>query len=137
VLNRSIPAVPASAQDAGRVSFDQAIKSTLESVVDAVNGTSEAAAAAAAQTNTSTILDALWELDDWDETPSGGTADQPALLTYAKDDREVTATLTWGAAGGEDGNITEVVFAANDTDRTRTLTIAYDADGYVTSKTWS
>ena len=73
---------------------------------------------------------------------SGGTAAQPAI-TYRKNGAEwLRATLTWGTTGGENGNVTVAVYAysANSGgawDTIGTCTIAYDADGNVTTTTWS
>lgn len=73
---------------------------------------------------------------------SGGTAEQPAI-TYRKNGTEwLRATLTWGTTGGENGNVTVAVYAysANSGgawDTIGTCTIAYDANGNVTTTTWS
>ena len=134
MIKAAIPAVPSSAQEHGRVAFDQGLKTAVERVVDAVNGSTTTAVTAEAVA--ASPLANIAALEDWDETPSGGTADEPALLTYTKDGVTVEAALTWGTTGGEDGNITEIVYtSAGATSRTRT--IAYDVDGNVTSITWS
>ena len=116
------------------MAFDQGLKTAVERVVDAVNGNTTAAATAEAAA--ASPLANIAALDGWDMTPSGGTADEPALLTYTQDGVTVEAALTWGATGGEDGNVTEIVYtSAGATSRTQTL--AYDVDGNVTSITWS
>lgn len=139
MINPGIPAVPASAQEAGRTSFDQALKSAVEQLASAVNANSVAAAAAstASADSKNSIIDRIWELDTWPATPSGGTAEQPASVTFAGAEVEATAALTWGTSGGADGNITQIVFSANDTARTRTLDVTYDVNGNVTSTAWS
>lgn len=78
----------------------------------------------------------------FDLAVSGGTADQPALLTYAKGTERVKAALTWGTTGGENGNVTVAVYSyssdsggAYSTIGTKTVT--YDANANVTATTWS
>jgi hypothetical protein len=73
---------------------------------------------------------------------SGGTADQPALLTYSKGTEKIKAALTWGTTGGEAGNITVVAYSYSaDSGSTwatiGTKTITYDANANVTATTWS
>jgi len=78
----------------------------------------------------------------WPLTVSGGTAEQPATLTYANGTERVKAAITWGTTGGEAGNPTVVVYSysansggAYDTIGTKTIT--YDGSGNVTATTWS
>lgn len=78
----------------------------------------------------------------WKMIPSGGTADQPALLTYLKDDQRVEAALTWGTSGGEAGNVTQAIYswstdAGVSYDPLGTETITYDSDSNVVAVTWS
>lgn len=78
----------------------------------------------------------------WNLAATGGTADQPALLTYSKGTERVKAALTWGTTGGEAGNVTviEYSYSANsgtDYDAIGTNTITYDSSGNVTATTWS
>lgn len=73
---------------------------------------------------------------------SGGTASQPALLTYSKGVERVKATLTWGTAGGEAGNVVSSIYSysANSGvayDVIGTKTVTYDGLGNVLSTTWS
>jgi len=73
---------------------------------------------------------------------SGGTADQPALLTYSKSTERVKAALTWGTTGGAAGSVTVAVYSySSDSgstyDTIGTKTITYDASGNVTSTAWS
>lgn len=82
----------------------------------------------------------------WNYTPSGGTADQPAVFLYSKEHASgeweyIKGEVTWGTSGGEDGNVTQVVYSYSTDDITYvamgTKTITYDADGYVTGSSWS
>jgi hypothetical protein len=73
---------------------------------------------------------------------SGGTADQPALLTYTKGTEKIKAALTWGTTGGEAGSVTVAVYSYSaDSGNTwvtiGTKTITYDANANVTATTWS
>jgi hypothetical protein len=78
----------------------------------------------------------------WDYSVSGGTAEQPAI-TYRKNGAEwLRATLTWGTTGGEAGNVTVATYAYSSNsggawDTIGTLTFTYDANGNLTSTTWS
>jgi len=84
----------------------------------------------------------------WNFAKAGGTASQPATITYTYDTTiKVRVTLTWGTTGGEDGNITKAVYefsddtgatwdALDDEDGNYVKTVAYDADGNVTTTTW-
>lgn len=78
----------------------------------------------------------------WGLTPSGGTAEKPAVVVYAKSVERVRATLTWGTTGGETDNVTVAVYeyssnsgGAYSTIGTKTMT--YDASGNVTLTAWS
>lgn len=118
------------------MSFDQALKTALENVVDAVNAldTTPAAEIAAVAIDAERVK--AGALSGWDMVASGGTPDQPTLLTYTLGDAEVTAALTWGTTGGESGNVTVVEYtylAAV----IATRTITYNATGDVTARTWS
>jgi hypothetical protein len=73
---------------------------------------------------------------------SGGTADQPALLTYTKGTEQIKAALTWGTTGGASGSVTVAVYSYSaDSGSTwatiGTKTITYDANANVTSTAWS
>lgn len=73
----------------------------------------------------------------WAMTPSGGTASEPAVITYSKSTDRVRATLTWSG-----GKVTEAVYdfsanAGGAWDAIGTQTIAYDANDNVTGVTWS
>lgn len=78
----------------------------------------------------------------WNMAAAGGTASQPATLTYSKSTERVRATLTWGTSGGEAGSVTQAVYAyssnsGTDYDTIGTKTITYDGNGNVTATTWS
>lgn len=73
---------------------------------------------------------------------SGGSAEQPALLTYSKGTERVKAALTWGTSGGEAGNVTQAVYSySSDSGGSYatigTKTVTYDANANVTATTWS
>ena len=81
------------------------------------------------------------ELVNWDLTPSGGTADQPAVLLYTRATEQVRQTITWGTSGGADGNPTQVVHEYSDDSGSTwstlgTETITYDSSGNVTAIGW-
>ena len=78
----------------------------------------------------------------WPLAVAGGTASQPATLTYSNGTERVRATLTWGTTGGEAGSVTTAVYAyssnsGTDYDTIKTKTITYDASGNVTATAWS
>lgn len=78
----------------------------------------------------------------WNMTPSGGTAEQPATLTYSKGVERIKATLTWGTTGGADGNVTQSVYSYSSNGGTSwdvigTMTVSYDASSNVTGTAWS
>ena len=84
----------------------------------------------------------------WNMAAAGGTASQPATLTFTYDTTiKVRITLTWGTTGGEDGNVTKAVYewsddsgasydALDDEDGNYVQTITYDGDANVTATTW-
>lgn len=85
----------------------------------------------------------------WNLSVSGGTAEQPQYYTYSKGTERVRATLTWGTAGGADGNVLSIVYEYSSNSGTNyavmgdtgyplgKLTISYDPDANVTGTTWS
>lgn len=78
----------------------------------------------------------------WALTPSGGTAEQPAVIVYAKGVERVRATLTWGTTGGAAGNVATAVYEYSANSGTNyssigTKTMTYDAAGNVTLTAWS
>lgn len=73
----------------------------------------------------------------WTYAQSGGSASQPATMTFSKGSERIRYALTWGSAGGADGNVTTAVIAYSsdsgatyDTITTRNPT--YDAAGNCT-----
>lgn len=97
---------------------------------------------------------ALWSMlggaglaPGWAMAPSGGTADQPAVVTFSYLTLRVRQTLTWGTSGGEAGNVVKVVYewsddsgatydALDDESGNYVQTITYDTAGNVTATTW-
>jgi len=86
----------------------------------------------------------LGAMEDWDLTVTAGTgsASEPQYLTYDKGAERLRATLTWGTTGGEDGNVTQSVYAYSSNsgssyDTIGTLAVSYDSNGNVTATTWS
>lgn len=83
------------------------------------------------------LLDVGWEM-----TPNGGTADQPDLLLYSKENQRIRTVLTWGTSGGEDGNVIQAVYswsvdAGVSYTALGTETITYDGDSNVVAIIWS
>jgi hypothetical protein len=73
----------------------------------------------------------------WNMAASGGTAAEPATLTYSKSTERVRASLTWSS-----GKVTVAVYAYSSTsgssyDTIGTNTITYDGSDNVTATTWS
>jgi hypothetical protein len=96
------------------------------------------------QDNQAALRDAVvgGTMAGWAMTPSGGTAEQPAVITYAKSTERVKIDLTWGSSGGADGNVTQAVFSyssnsGTDYDTMGTETISYDTAGNPTGTSWS
>jgi len=68
---------------------------------------------------------------------TGGTASEPAALTYSKGTERVSATLTWSS-----GNVSVAAYAysansGTSYDAIGTKTITYDGAQNVTNTTWS
>lgn len=73
----------------------------------------------------------------WDMAVAGGTADEPATLTYSNGTERVRSMLTWSG-----GNVTQAVYAYSSNsgaayDTIGTKTITFDGSGNVTATTWS
>jgi hypothetical protein len=73
----------------------------------------------------------------WNMAASGGTAAEPALLTYSSGTERVKAALTWSS-----GNVTVAVYSYSSNsggayDTIGTKTITYDGSNNVTAATWS
>lgn len=78
----------------------------------------------------------------WGLTPSGGTAEKPAVVVYAKGVERVRATLTWGTTGGATDNVTVATYEYSSDSggaysAIGTKTMTYDANGNVTLTAWS
>jgi len=76
-------------------------------------------------------------MSGWAYAPSGGTAEEPATLTYSKGTERLRATLTWSG-----GNVTQAVWAYSDNsgstfDTIGTESITYDSGSNVTAVSWS
>ena len=73
----------------------------------------------------------------WSLAPSGGTAEEPALLTYALGTKRAKIELTWSS-----GKVTVAVYSrSTDSGATwsaiGTQTITYDANDNVTGVAWT
>ena len=97
------------------------------------------AALASVRANQQALRDAILagSLVGWNATPSGGTAEEPAVITRSKGVERVKSTLTWSG-----GLVTGVVYAysansGSSWDTIGTLTISYDASDNFTGATWS
>ena len=80
-------------------------------------------------------------MEDWNLSTSG-TAPEWDFYLFSKAAERLKITLTWGTTGGEDGNVTQAVYAYSSNsggsyDTIGTLAITYDANAYVTATTWS
>jgi hypothetical protein len=78
----------------------------------------------------------------WNGTPSGGTADQPAVITHSKGTERIRETITWGSTGGATGNPQVILYeyssnSGTSYDTIGTLTYTFDASGNVTAWAWS
>jgi len=78
----------------------------------------------------------------WAFTKAGGTADQPGQIRYTKGTQRIQGLLTWGTAGGADGNVTVAQWQYRPTassvyEAIGTETISYDTDSNVVSTVWS
>jgi hypothetical protein len=73
----------------------------------------------------------------WSYAPSGGSAEQPAVLTYSKSNERMRCTLTWGSVGPTDAAWAYSADAGSTWSAVGTKTITYDAAGNTTGATWS
>jgi hypothetical protein len=100
--------------------------------------------------NVMALRDALvmGQMPGWDYepfNPLSGTNAQPDIALWTKGITRLLGALTWGTTGGEDGNITEEIWQITYNKDAGTVvwedigtkTITYDANGDVTSITWS
>ena len=67
---------------------------------------------------------------------------EPAIYYWKNGNDWIRSANTWGTTGGEDGNPTVCVFSYSDDagstwETIGTLTFTWDADGVLTSTTWS
>ena len=81
-----------------------------------------------------------WDLATADIT--GGTATEPAQLVYKKATEWIRLAITWGTAGGADGQPATIVYSysANSGtlyDTIGTLSTTYDTSGNVRSSLWT
>lgn len=75
-------------------------------------------------------------------TVGAGTAEEPDEIIYKKSAEWIKLDLTWGTAGGDDGQVTVCVYSysANSGgvyDAIGTLTNTYNANGTLTASVWS
>ncbi len=78
----------------------------------------------------------------WPVTVSGGTPEQPTTFIYSKGVERVRSVVTWGTVGGASGNPQTIVYSYSSNSGTSydtigTKVVVYDANGNVTSTTWS
>lgn len=78
----------------------------------------------------------------WPMTPSGGSASQPAVLTYSNGTERVKAALTWGSSGGAAGSVTVAAYSYSSNsggayEAIGIKTITYDASANVSGTSWS
>lgn len=81
----------------------------------------------------------LW---GWFETPSGGTEEQPSVITYGLGVERIRATITWGSTGGATGNPTAILYEySSDSGSTwatvGTMNLSWTASGNSGGITWS
>jgi hypothetical protein len=80
-----------------------------------------------------------WDLSTGDIT---GPAAEPTQLVYKKGTEWIRLAITWGTAGGADGQPQEIVYAYSSNsgtlyDTIGTLSTTYDVDGNVRSSLWT
>lgn len=78
----------------------------------------------------------------WTLAVSGGTAEQPGVITYSNGVERLRLTVTWGSSGGALGNPSTIVYAYSGNSGTLyenigTATMTYDASGNMTGIAWS
>ncbi|HEY0818127.1 MAG TPA: hypothetical protein VGD46_05065 [Rhizobacter sp.] len=98
----------------------------------------------ATRTNAMALRDAIQMgvMPNWTFTTSGGTAEQPDVITYANGVERLRLTITWGSTGGTVGNPTVIAYAYSGNsggayDAIATATNTYDSNGNMTGTTWS
>lgn len=112
---------PDSSAAGGMPTYSQSIRDNLQAMRDAV---------------------IMGEMVGWAMTPSGGTAEQPAVITYSKGTERIKAALTWGSSGGANGNVEQAVYSyssdgGSNWDAIGTLTVSYDVSSNCTGTAWS
>jgi len=86
-------------------------------------------------------------LKGWDmsQVVGGGDTDEPDEIWYSNNGNTeaIKLDITWGTAGGEDGNPTVIVYSYSTDDfgasdePIGTLTMTYNSNGTMTVSTWS
>jgi hypothetical protein len=78
--------------------------------------------------------------------PSGGTPEQPASIIYTRGAENVAVNLTWGAVGGDAGNVMKMAFYYNDGQGWLPMidlagkfvaNVTYDANGNCNGMNWT
>lgn len=72
---------------------------------------------------------------------AGGTADEPAQHFFKKGAEWIKVDITWGTTGGAYGNPVQAIYSYSTNsgasyDAIGTLTITYDASGFVSAGSW-
>jgi hypothetical protein len=78
----------------------------------------------------------------WNYSWSGGTADRPTTVFYARGTERVRGTITYGTSGGAQDNPTTIGYAYSPDSGTTyhtigTMTVTYTTGGDVNAVTWS
>ncbi|MCG8004705.1 MAG: hypothetical protein JAY88_14795 [Candidatus Thiodiazotropha lotti] len=88
------------------------------------------------------------EMQDSDGSPTT-TPEQPDQVVYSKGTERIKLSLTWGTAGGEDGNVIAILAEYSSDEGSLyepmgdtgyplgTMTLSYDSNGNYLSHTWS
>ena len=97
-----------------------------------------------ARHNINAIADAvlMGALPGYAYSVQSGTNEQPTVVHHTNGNDIIRLEITWGSSGGADGNPTQIIYKVSDnggTDWTtiKTQTISYDANGNVSSTSWS
>lgn len=73
---------------------------------------------------------------------TGGTPEQPAVITHSRGVERLRETVTWGTASGAAGNPESILYEYSEDSGSTwmsigTITYTYDASGNVTAAAWS
>ena len=73
---------------------------------------------------------------------TGGTPEQPAVITHSRGVERLRETVTWGTAAGAAGNPESILYEYSEDSGSNwltvgTITYTYDASGNVTAAAWS